>query len=153
MPIPDSFQLPNLRKPGTFEPEHPRLPKAGRPPGRVNKITRDLKVGIIEAAAAHGGDGHGSGGLTGYLLHLATNHPKAFSALLAKLLPLQVSGSTVNSVVSAVRVLTVPVNHYLSADDIAKLRPALTLDAQNSSDDPELETETEEPAETVRVRR
>ena len=145
MPMPASLELPNLR-----DADHGAAARKAnlRPggPGRIrglqNKITRDLKLSIIDAAAAHGADGHGSGALTGYLLHLAANHPRAFSGLLAKLLPLQIDGA-VNSVVSAVRVLTVPVDRYLSADDIAKLRPAMTLEhdgdqiehAQGSAED------------------
>jgi hypothetical protein len=112
-PLPDSFQptpVGNLKRRGV------------KPVGAVARITRDLKHGIIDAAAAYGSDGNGKGGLTGYLFFLAGKHPKAFAGLLGKMLPLQVNGS-VSSVVSQVNVVSIPVDHYLSPDDVRKLAP------------------------------
>jgi hypothetical protein len=122
---PADFVLPviNPRKVG---PGHPP-PGKGRFPGQINRITRDLKHGIVDAAAAHGADGFGAGGLTGYLLHLATHHPKAFAGLLGKLMPLQVNG-TLQSVVGEVRIVSVPADTYLTAESMAKLKPAQTID-------------------------
>lgn len=70
--------------------EMPRGP--GRPKGSVNKTTGALKEAILQAAEAVGQDGSGKGGLTGYLKHVATTDVKAFSGLLGKVLPLQVTG-------------------------------------------------------------
>ncbi|MBO4228139.1 hypothetical protein [Bradyrhizobium neotropicale] len=95
--------------------------------GTVNRITRDLKAGIVDAAAAHGSDGQGTGGLTGYLFWLAGSHPKAFSGLLAKLLPLQVNGN-VNTTVGTVNIVSVPVDRYLSAADMAKVATPQTIE-------------------------
>ena len=67
------------------------MPNSGRQPGGNNKFARDLKQAILDAAAIHGADGHGSAGLTGYLTHLAANYPGSFAGLLGKMLPLQVS--------------------------------------------------------------
>lgn len=113
--LPESFRPPPInskRKP----PEH------GRAAGTVNRITRDLKAGIVDAATAYGSDGNGTGGLTGYLFMLAGDHPKAFASLLGKMLPLQVNGS-VQSIVGQVNIVSIPVDHYLSAEDVRKLKP------------------------------
>ena len=93
---------------------------AGREPGRPNKITRDLKHGLIEAAVEHGYDGAGTGGLTGYCRFLARQHPRTFANLLGKLIPLHVTGNAV-AFIGAVNVVSVPEDRYLSADEIKQL--------------------------------
>jgi hypothetical protein len=72
----------------------PKPPNAGkgRPKGAVNKTTAVLKDAILAAAKATGQDGKGKGGLQGYLQRVAQEDVKAFSALLGKVLPLQVTG-------------------------------------------------------------
>ncbi len=67
-------------------------PGPGRPKGSPNKTTALLKEAIIKAAEGVGSDGKGKGSLTGYCEFLARNEPKAFSALLGKVLPMQVTG-------------------------------------------------------------
>lgn len=64
----------------------------GRPKGTVNKTTKVLREAILQAAEAVGQDGKGKGGLEGYLRRVAEEDVKAFSALLGKVLPLQVTG-------------------------------------------------------------
>lgn len=64
----------------------------GRPKGSVNKTTAALKEAILKAAEKVGQDGKGRGGLQGYLQRVAQEDVKAFSALLGKVLPLQVTG-------------------------------------------------------------
>lgn len=64
----------------------------GRKKGAVNKTTAALKDAILEAAKAVGHDGKGKDGLTGYLKRVAQEDVKAFSTLLGKVLPLQVTG-------------------------------------------------------------
>lgn len=70
----------------------PGGPGPGRPKGVPNKTTTALKEAILLAAENVGSDGKGKGGLTGYLEKLATEDAKAFSTLLGKVLPLQVTG-------------------------------------------------------------
>ena len=65
----------------------------GRPKGAPNKTTTALKEAILAAAAAHGEDDQGTGGLTGYLRKVAREDVKAFSGLLGRVLPLDVQGN------------------------------------------------------------
>lgn len=64
----------------------------GRAKGTPNKTTALLKDAIIKAAEAAGADKQGKDGLVGYCTFLATEEPKAFAALLGKVLPLQIAG-------------------------------------------------------------
>ena len=66
--------------------------KTGRAKGTPNKTTAALKDAILKAAELEGEDGKGKGKLTGYLRRVAREDVKAFSALLGKVLPLQVTG-------------------------------------------------------------
>lgn len=65
----------------------------GRPKGVPNRNTTVLKDAILLAAEEVGRDGVGRDGLKGYLISLAITEPKAFSALLGKVLPMQVTGA------------------------------------------------------------
>jgi hypothetical protein len=64
----------------------------GKPKGAVNKTTKALREAILEAAEKSGGDTKGKNGLVGYLKRVADEDVKAFSGLLGKVLPLQVTG-------------------------------------------------------------
>lgn len=67
-------------------------PGPGRGAGNVNKTTKTLKEAILLAAEQVGHDNKGKDGLTGYLRRVAQEDAKAFSTLLGKVLPLQVTG-------------------------------------------------------------
>lgn len=67
--------------------------KTGRKKGTPNKTTTALKEAILLAAEQVGEDGLGASGLVGYLRRVAKEDVKAFSTLLGKVLPLQVTGS------------------------------------------------------------
>jgi len=93
--------------------------------GQPNKITRDLKEGIIDAAVSLGEDGRGKGGLSGYLKMLAKRYPKQFSSLLGRLLPLQVNGNNLGQFIGAVNIVAVPNGKFLTVEDAAaRLAPA-----------------------------
>lgn len=64
----------------------------GRKKGTLNKTTGLLKEAIILAAQNTGKDGDGKGGLVGYCEFLAASEPKAFAALMGKVLPMQIVG-------------------------------------------------------------
>lgn len=76
----------------------------GRPKGSTNKTTTALKEAILAAAAAHGEDDNGSGGLEGYLRKVAREDVKAFSGLLGKVLPMQIAGDSENPIVVSVKI-------------------------------------------------
>ncbi|MBR0847108.1 hypothetical protein JQ543_05050 [Bradyrhizobium diazoefficiens] len=96
-----------------------------------NKITRDLKEGIIDAAIAVGEDGKGKGGLLGYLKMLARKHPKYYTQLLARVLPLQVSGGVDVGFIGQVNIVPVPGERYLTPEDVARmLQPPLEIEGE-----------------------
>ena len=117
--LPADFELPKLRD--------KRLDNLtyheGRTPGAINRITKDLKTGILNGAIAHGADGRGKDGLDGYLCMCAARYPKHYLQVLAKLPPLQVHGEGfAGPSIGTIQIVAVPHDHYLSAEDIAKVR-------------------------------
>jgi hypothetical protein len=130
----ESIELPADFNPPRIAPK--RIPPGPKQAGQINRITRDLKRGIVDAAAAYGSDGNGAGGLTGYLFHLADKHPKAFAGLLGKLLPLQVNGQ-INSVVGQINIVSVPADTFLTQEDVRRMSPAApTIDHETAAPDP-----------------
>lgn len=69
-----------------------RVKTGGRKPGVQNKTTRVLRDAILDAAAVVGENGKGRNGLLGYLVRLARKHPQSYVHLIAKVLPMQVTG-------------------------------------------------------------
>jgi hypothetical protein len=61
--------------------------RAGRKKGIPNRMTRDLREAIIEAAIASGYDTKGKGGLQGYLKKMADNDMRTFGVMLRSLMP------------------------------------------------------------------
>lgn len=68
------------------------MKRGGRAKGTPNKTTGALKEAILLAAKDVGEDGNGQDGLIGYLRSVAKDDMKAFSGLLGRVLPLQVTG-------------------------------------------------------------
>lgn len=64
----------------------------GKPKGAKAKAPTALKEAILLAAELSGRDQKGKDGLVGYLQRVADEDVKAFSALLGKVLPLQITG-------------------------------------------------------------
>ncbi len=60
-PLPADFEV----SPIVTRKKKANFPHPGRAPGVLNKLSRDLKAGVIEGAAAYGSDGAGTGGLHG----------------------------------------------------------------------------------------
>jgi hypothetical protein len=98
-----------------------------RTSGVKNKITKDIKEGIIDAAVAHGFDGKGKDGLVGYLRMLAARYPKAFSSLLGRLMPLQIHGTgNLPSFTGSVNIVTAPEGGFVPAPEVL-MPPAVIL--------------------------
>lgn len=73
-------------------------PGPGRPKGRPNKTTTQLKEALLEAATKAGG----KGGLVGYLTLQAIENPQSFLPLLGKVLPLQHSSDPDHPIVAII---------------------------------------------------
>ena len=74
-------------------PKRKPQPKGGSRKGSPNKTTKTLKEAILLAAEQSGSDMKGKDGLVGYLRRVASEDVKAYSALLGKGLPLQITGA------------------------------------------------------------
>jgi hypothetical protein len=70
-----------------FSKEHqPKRPR-GRPKGRTNQLTRNLKEAILGGCEDCGLDGKGTGGLRGYMKRLAMEDTKTMGTLVRSMLP------------------------------------------------------------------
>src|SRR5258707_2872288 len=105
--MPDDTERPKIQgnnSGGVLTPfVHGEQREVGRQLGTPNKITRILKEAILQAAATVGKprivrdmEGRvikverGRGGLDGYLEHIALTEPRAFCALLGRILPVMI---------------------------------------------------------------
>ena len=115
------------RRPGTFAPGYdPRRSLPNRRQGTHNRIGIQIKKGIFAAAKAHGSDGKGKNGLDGYFEFLAAKHPKIFSTLLGRLMPLHVSvddttSGPIGTYVESVTIVGVPSGTFLSREEISEI--------------------------------
>ena len=119
-PLPAAFHVEPIvpRKPGRGGNHPPRKKK-----GAINKLTRDVKAGILDGAIAYGSDGEGTGGLTGYFEMCAARYPKQYMYLLGKLVPLNITGDgAAGHQTLSVNIISVPTDTYLSSEDMARLR-------------------------------
>jgi hypothetical protein len=71
-----------------------RRKHGGRKPGTPNKLTKELKDAVIQAAERVGSDEKGKDGLIGYLMRVGRNDTKAFGSLLRAVLPLRIDLET-----------------------------------------------------------
>lgn len=113
-PLPADFEVPAI---APLRHKPPRKRK-----GQVAKVTRDLKQGILNGAIAHGYDGEGEGGLDGYLAMCAEKYPKHYMNLLGKLVPMQLNTDVSGQRIGSINIVSIPSNHFLSAEDIARMR-------------------------------
>ena len=68
------------QRPGSFQKGHKKL--GGRKRGTPNKITREYREALIDAANQIGSDRKGNDGVVGYLKVIAVYQPAAFCRLL-----------------------------------------------------------------------
>lgn len=78
--------------------KRPAMPGAGRPPGAVNKLTRDLKSALLDAAilspfAKDPNDENAPNSLTNYCLAMCTQFPDIYFQALMRLVPREVNTS------------------------------------------------------------
>jgi hypothetical protein len=91
MRLQDDVKEPQVKTgPHRFKKGHEKL--GGRSAGTRNRVTTELKVAIMTAAAMVGSDNRGKDGVEGYLAWLARKEPDVFGRLLGKLLPYQLTG-------------------------------------------------------------
>ncbi|MBX4336463.1 hypothetical protein [Bartonella raoultii] len=84
------------------------LRRRGRSKGEVNKTTKRFNEALL-TAAEQAGYHYGEDGLVSYLQYHALNNPVPFFSLLAKVLPLQVTGDAGGDGKTISRVEIVPV--------------------------------------------
>lgn len=75
----DAAPPPVRNRNGTFAKGHKQLGHRGM--GKVNKLTADIKSGMMHSAIAHGRDGHGAGGLDGVRRCKLTSSPFHVAAI------------------------------------------------------------------------
>ncbi|WP_336278494.1 hypothetical protein [Bartonella sp. CB175] len=92
------------------------LRRRGRPKGALNKTTKRFNEALL-TAAEQAGYQYGEDGLVSYLKYHALNNPVPFFSLLAKVLPLQVTGESKSNTKTISRVEIVPV---LSKDEVSE---------------------------------
>ncbi|WP_175869545.1 hypothetical protein [Bartonella gabonensis] len=85
------------------------LRRRGRKKGYLNKTTKRFNEALL-TAAEQAGSQYGEDGLVSYLQYHALNNPVPFFSLLAKVLPLQVTGEVAGGVKTISRIEIVPVN-------------------------------------------
>jgi hypothetical protein len=94
--------------------------------GATNRISRDIKAGMVNSAIEHGRDGKGKDGLDGFCSWLLLNDLKSWCSIFGRLVPLQIRGDMQVGVgITAVNIVSVPAGSFLSAEDIAKLTPPM----------------------------
>jgi hypothetical protein len=71
----------------------PPKSKVGRPKGAQNKLNRELRELILEAAERLGRDGEGKDGTLGYLMWLGQEVPTSFAVLLRAVLPVHINAT------------------------------------------------------------
>jgi hypothetical protein len=121
-PLPDDFHVQRIKPPKPHDKRWDNLHRNGRRKGVQNRICRDLKAGLLDAAIAAGNEIDG-GGLASYLQWIAIKHPRAFCGLLGKLVPLQLTAN-VNAGITQVHVHSVPCGHYISHEQVEALKPS-----------------------------
>jgi hypothetical protein len=153
-PLPETLELPRLCEPRPRYNGKANLrngPGIGRVKGHQNKITRDLKEGLLEGAILHGYNGLGEDGLVGYCHYLAERHPKTYASLLARLLPFNMNANVATASIGEVRVISVPSGSHLTRAAIDALAHDSTLQsmpAEANLLEPTQVAEVEAPAVT-----
>jgi len=89
-----------------FQKGHLKVEGSGRAKGTVNKTTATIKEMILKALDESGG--------VAYLARQAEENPTAFMSLLAKVLPLQLTGEDGGPLVTEIRLVAVAADSQMS---------------------------------------
>lgn len=81
MTVQDEIHTPG----GKFKPGHKRL--GGRPKGKKNRFTLDIRSALLMAGEQLGADGEGAEGLTGLFKAVGRKDPKMLASWIADLVP------------------------------------------------------------------
>lgn len=95
---------------GRFLVGHAAPPNAGRPPGAISIVTKDLRRQILE--------GFGKRGIPEFIEDLLTESPAAAAALLSRLLPPEANDEEGAAVITDVVVTSIPQGHYVMPEDL-----------------------------------
>lgn len=118
LPVLQKRVLPPAMKPFRYGPNN-QPPGRGRKRGAINKITTDLKHGILKGAANCGYDGEGLGGVEGFLAMCAQRYPKHYLALLGKMLPMNLNANAPSAAIQTVQIVSVPSGVFLNREQMA----------------------------------
>jgi hypothetical protein len=110
-----------------------RRKTGGRRPGSVNKLARELKECLIQAALEFGEDGKGKDGVVGLFKRMIANNMPVYGMLLSRVLPTQINAAVTHEVEiesdedisRELKRLGLPVTHIFDPAPI----PMLELDA------------------------
>lgn len=75
------------------------------------KVGLALREAILQAAAEHGEDDNGTGGLVGYLRKIAREDVRAMAALLGRVLPAQAADAGTGPVIEVIERRIVTIEH------------------------------------------
>ena len=125
------------------------VPTVRRARGTRNRITRDIKQGLIESAVRHGFDGEGKDGLVGYFNYLLKNDLRAHANLIGHHQRLVVNVVSIPRRTSltkeqAAQIITMDVADIKPASDVVK-EAAPFIDAEL------VEASEDETAQTIAI--
>jgi hypothetical protein len=119
----------------------PPKSKVGRPKGSQNKLTRELRELIVEAAERLGRDGEGEEGLLGYLMWLGRKVPGSYAVLLGGVMPVHVNATVTHKQVKTLEEAV--------AEAKARGLPPQLIEYLNALDDEPGEDDEPNPYEPV----
>jgi hypothetical protein len=103
---------------GRFVHGHRKLSK--RTVGVANKLTRDIKQGMMQSAIEHGRNGRGLDGLPGFCAWLLANDLKSWCSIFARMVPLDLHAE-VSHHNFQVNVVSIPRGRFFTKDEARKV--------------------------------
>jgi len=113
------INVPPPKNDGRFPKGH--VPAVRHARGTRNKITRDIKEGLIKSAVKHGFDGEGKDGLVGYFNYLLKNDLRAHANLIGRLIPLDLTANLQHHQRLTVKVVSVPRGTFFTKEQAEQI--------------------------------